>query len=60
MEGTITCSGDQPMAGTMRLQAASPTSFAGRFQSTGTASGDQVSMTADMTAKFVSATCPKE
>ena len=60
LEGTITCKGDNAMTGTMRIQASSPTAFSGAMRSSGSQGGRQITMSATMDAKFVSATCPKE
>ena len=57
LEGTMSCSGDRAMRGTMHFEASSPTAFSGTIKSRSTERGRTTKTTITMAGKWLAAEC---
>ena len=57
LENTMTCTGERPSKSVSRTEFTSPTAFAGTVTSSSTAQGREMSVTINMTGKWLGANC---
>jgi hypothetical protein len=60
LEGNVTCTGDHPMAGQIRIDALSPTSVKGMIKSEMTEQGRKMTVNVALTGKWLGADCGKD
>ena len=57
LEGTVACTGDRAMNGTMHVEAPAPTRFTGHVKSTSTERGRTTNVNITMAGKWLAAEC---
>jgi hypothetical protein len=57
LEGTIACTGERAMSGTLHIEAPTPTAFSGNMKSTSTERGRTMTMNLTMAGKWLAAQC---